>query len=67
MSRHKFPPVDLMTADLEIVSSIYEGWSTAIMVKGEPRTIALFREYADAVQAMAMLAAGRAALETPDA
>jgi hypothetical protein len=56
------PAVDLMTAELEMTSSLYEGWSTAIMVKGQPRTVALCREFADAVQLMALIEAGRSAL-----
>lgn len=52
-------PVDLETAELEMSSSIYEGFSTAIMVKGMPRTIALCREYGDAVQLLALIARGR--------
>lgn len=59
----KFPPVDLMTAELEVDSSIYEGWSASIMVKGQPRTVALCREYSDAVQLMKLIEAGRAALK----
>lgn len=56
--------VDLSAVDLEMSSSIYEGFSTAIMVKGQPRMIALCREYADAVQIMALIEAGRASLQT---
>jgi len=51
--------VDLETAELELNGSIYEGFSTAIMVKGQPRTIALCREYGDAVQLMALVERGR--------
>ncbi|WP_312599165.1 hypothetical protein [Brevundimonas sp.] len=54
-----FAPVDLLTADLEIDSSIYKGFAAAIMVKGQPRMIALCREYADAVQLMAIIDASR--------
>lgn len=52
-------PVDLETAELEIEGSIYEGFAAAIMVKGRPRTVALCREYADAVQLMALIERGR--------
>jgi hypothetical protein len=54
-----FGQVDLQTAELEIVSSIYDGFAAAITVKGQPRTIALTREYGDAVQLMAMIERGR--------
>lgn len=54
------PRVDLATAELELTSSIYEGFSTAIMVKGQARTVALCREYSDAVQLMAIVANERA-------
>lgn len=54
-----FAPVDLLTADLEIDTSIYKGFAAAIMVKGQPRMIALCREYADAVQLMAIIDASR--------
>lgn len=54
-----FGQVDLQTAELEIVSSIYDGFAAAILVKGQPRTIALTREYGDAVQLMAMIEQGR--------
>lgn len=57
-------PVDLQTADLEIDSSIYEGFAAAIVVKGRPRTVALCREYGDAVQLMALIERGRASLVT---
>jgi uncharacterized protein (TIGR02594 family) len=52
-------PIDLETVELEMTSSIYEGFSTAIMVKGKPRTVALCREYGDAVQLMALIERGR--------
>ncbi|WP_313010699.1 hypothetical protein [Brevundimonas sp.] len=55
-----FAPVDLLTADLEIDTSIYKGFAAAIMVKGQPRMIALCREYADAVQLAAIIDASRA-------
>lgn len=55
-------PVDLETAELEINSSIYEGFAAAIMVKGRFRTVALCREYADAVQLMALIERGRRAV-----
>nr|WP_313634441.1 hypothetical protein [Brevundimonas diminuta] len=42
--RAVFDQVDLQTAELEIDSSIYDGFAAAIMVKGQPRTIALTRE-----------------------
>lgn len=58
---YKAPAVDLETADLELNSSIYEGFSTAIMVKDQPRTIALCREYSDAVQLMALIERARLA------
>lgn len=54
-----FAAVDLLTADLEIDTSIYKGFAAAIMVKGQPRMIALCREYADAVQLMAIIDASR--------
>lgn len=57
--RAVFGQVDLQTAELEIVSSIYDGFAAAIVVKGQPRTIALTREYGDAVQLMAMIEQGR--------
>lgn len=50
-----FAQVDLLTAELELNGSIYEGFSTAIMVKGQPRTVALCREFNDAVQLMAII------------
>jgi hypothetical protein len=50
-----FVPVDISTAELELDGSIHEGFAAAIMVKGKPRMIALFREYADAVQIMAII------------
>ncbi|MBD3571662.1 hypothetical protein EJ082_01550 [Brevundimonas diminuta] len=56
-----FGQVDLQTAELEIDSSIYDGFAAAIMVKGQPRTIALTREYGDAVQLMALIERGRSA------
>lgn len=52
-------PVDLTTAELEISGSIYEGFAAAIMVKGKPRTVALTREYSDAVQLMALVESNR--------
>ncbi|MFC5346254.1 D-Ala-D-Ala carboxypeptidase family metallohydrolase [Brevundimonas staleyi] len=58
-------PVDLETAELELTSSIYDGFSTAIMVKGKPRTVALCREYGDAVQLMALIERGRASTPKP--
>lgn len=57
-----FGQVDLQTAELEIDSSIYDGFAAAIMVKGQPRTIALTREYGDAVQLMAMIERSRSAI-----
>lgn len=57
--RAVFGQVDLQTAELEIVSSIYDGFAAAILVKGQPRTIALTREYGDAVQLMALIERGR--------
>jgi|GEM_PF-2476085 len=57
-----FDQVDLQTAELEIVGSIYDGFAAAIMVKGQPRTVALTREYGDAVQLMALIERGRTAL-----
>lgn len=62
MSNYIAPPVDLSSADLEMNGSIYDGFSTAIMVKGEPRTIALCREFSDAVQLMAIIQRDRATL-----
>ena len=59
--RAVFGQVDLQTAELEIVSSIYDGFAAAILVKGQPRTIALTREYGDAVQLMAMIERSRSA------
>ncbi|WP_046652498.1 hypothetical protein [Brevundimonas diminuta] len=59
--RAVFGQVDLQTAELEIVSSIYDGFAAAITVKGQPRTIALTREYGDAVQLMAMIERSRSA------
>lgn len=59
--RAVFGQVDLQTAELEIDSSIYDGFAAAIMVKGQPRTIALTREYGDAVQLMALIERGRSA------
>ena len=59
--RAVFGQVDLRTAELEIVSSIYDGFAAAILVKGQPRTIALTREYGDAVQLMALIERGRSA------
>lgn len=52
-------PVDLQTAELEINGSIYEGFAAAIMVRDQPRTVALCREYGDAVQLMALIDRGR--------
>ena len=49
------PAVDLDVAELEMTTSIYDGFSTAIMLKGEPRTVALCREFSDAVQIMATI------------
>ncbi|MCC4295807.1 hypothetical protein [Brevundimonas aurantiaca] len=54
-----FAKVDLLTAELELESSIYKGFSTAIMVKGQPRTVGLFREYDDALQVMALIEQAR--------
>lgn len=62
-SNPAFAAVDLMTAELEITSSIYEGFSTAIVVRGQPRTVGLFREFADAVQWMATIWQNRRAHE----
>ncbi len=56
-----FAKVDLLTAELELEGSIYKGFSTAIMVKGQPRTVGLFREYDDAVQMMALIEQARQA------
>lgn len=56
-----FAEVDLQTAELEMTSSIYEGFSTAIVVKGQPRTVALCREFGDAVQIMAAVWQARTA------
>lgn len=56
-----FAKVDLLSAELELVGSIYEGFSTAIMVKDQPRTVGLFREYDDAVQMMALIQQAQAA------
>ncbi len=60
--RAVFDRVDLQTAELEIVGSIYDGFAAAIMVTGQPRTVALTREYSDAVQLMALIERGRTAL-----
>lgn len=60
-----FAPVDLLTAELELNSSIYEGFSAAIMVKGQPRTVALCREYGDAVQLMAVIENAKTAVAPP--
>ena len=60
MSPYIAPAVDMETAELEMTSSIYDGFSTAIMVKGEARTIALCREFSDAVQLMAIIERSRA-------
>lgn len=57
-----FAAVDLLSAELELTSSIHEGFSTAIMVREQPRMIALFREYADAVQVMAIIERARGAV-----
>lgn len=54
-----FAKVDLMTAELEMTASIYDGFSTAIVVKGQPRTVGLFREFDDAVQVMALIEQAR--------
>ncbi|MBC7168763.1 hypothetical protein [Phenylobacterium sp.] len=54
--------IDLYAAELELASSIYEGFEAAIMVAGEPRMIALCRRYGDAVQLMGMIDAARATL-----
>lgn len=60
MSREQaFAKVDLMTAELEMTASIYDGFSTAIVVKGQPRTVGLFREFDDAVQVMALIEQAR--------
>lgn len=59
-------PVDLLRADLQMTCSIYEGFSTAIVVRGQPRTVALCREYGDAVQLMSLIDAARAALAPPE-
>lgn len=62
MSREQaFAKVDLMTAELEMTASIYDGFSAAIVVKDQPRTIGLFREFDDAVQVMALIAQAHAA------
>ena len=53
--------IDLFATDLELTSSIYEGFEAAIMVAGEPRLIALCRKYGDAVQLMGMIDAAKAA------
>ncbi len=56
MSRNQaFAKVDLMAAELEMTASIYDGFSTAIVVKDQPRTVGLFREFDDAVQVMALI------------
>ena len=60
--RAVFDQVDLQTAELEIVGSIYDGFAAAIVVMGQPRTVALTREYGDAVQLMALIERGRAPL-----
>ena len=60
--RAVFDQVDLQTAELEIVGSIYDGFAAAIVVTGQPRTVALTREYGDAVQLMALIERGRTAL-----
>lgn len=60
-SNPAFAPVDFETADLEMNGSIYDGFSAAIMVAGQPRTVALCREYSDAVQFMAMLERAKSA------
>lgn len=60
--RAVFDQVDLQTAELEIVGSIYDGFAAAIVVTGQPRTVALTREYGDAVQLMALIERGRAPL-----
>ena len=57
-----FGQVDLATAELELNGSLYDGFAAAIMVKGQPRTIALTREYSDAVQLMAIIQRDRATL-----
>ena len=60
MSREQaFAKVDLMTAELEMTASIYDGFSTAIVGKDQPRTVGLFREFDDAVQVMALIAQTR--------
>lgn len=56
-------PIDLATDELEMNGSIYEGFAAAIMVKGEPRTVALCREYGDAVQLMAVIERDRRTLD----
>jgi len=62
-TRHAvFDQVDLQTAELEIVGSIYDGFAAAIVVTGQPRTVALTREYGDAVQLMSLIERGRAPL-----
>jgi len=60
--RAVFDQVDLQTAELEIVGSIYDGFAAAIVVTGQPRTVALTREYGDAVQLMALIERSRAPL-----
>lgn len=60
--RAVFDRVDLQTAELEIVGSIYDGFAAAIVVTGQPRTVAVTREYGDAVQLMALIERGRAPL-----
>lgn len=62
-----FGQVDLQTAELEIVSSIYDGFAAAIVVKGQPRTIALTREYGDAVQLMALIERGHSTPSSSEA
>lgn len=61
MSNPALQPVNIEGADLELSSSIYDGFSTAIMLAGQPRTIALCREYADAVQLMAIIERAKSA------
>ncbi len=61
MSKAKYSdPIDLETVEIEIDASIYSGFDAALVVKGRPRTIALCREYGDAVQLLALIERARA-------
>lgn len=62
-----FGQVDLATAELEISGAVYDGWAAAIMVRGQPRTIAMTREYSDAVQIMALIDRARSLSTARDA